>query len=125
MISSKTNESGSPAAAGAGEDPSPPPGGSEQQALLRPGVRWQGGERWRLALWILVCLEVGLFLLLVPWSPLWTRNLWVGYYPALRPLYMNSYVRGAISGLGLINLWFGFRQVWDFRLPPKAGESDG
>ena len=103
MISSKTNESVSEAAARTGED---------------------SGKGWRLALWIVVCLEVGIFLLLVPWSPLWTRNLLVGYYPALRPLYMNSYVRGAVSGLGLINLWFGFWQAWNFRPPTKAVERD-
>ena len=103
VISSKTNESVSEAAAGTGED---------------------SGRRWRLALWIVVCLEVGMFLLLVPWSPLWTRNLLLGYYPALRPFYMSYFLRGAISGLGLLNLWFGFREVWDFRRPPKAVESD-
>jgi len=75
----------------------------------------QPGNRWRRALWILVCLEVGTFLLLVPWSPLWTGNLLLDYYPVVRPLYMSAYVRGAISGLGLLNLWLGFREVWNFR----------
>ena len=71
-----------------------------------------------------MCLEVGIFLLLVTWSPLWTRNLLLGYVPTLRPLYMNAYVRGAVSGLGLLNLWLGFWQAWNFRRPPKAVESD-
>ena len=103
VISSKTNESVSEAAARTGED---------------------SGKRWRLALWIVVCLEVGMFLLLVPWSPLWTRHLLLGYFPALRPFYMSYFLRGAISGLGLLNLGFGFREVWDFRRPRKAGESE-
>jgi hypothetical protein len=75
----------------------------------------QRGHRWRLAIWIFVCLEVGIFLLVAPWSPLWTGNLLLVYYPALRPLYMSAFVRGAISGLGLLNLWLGFREVWNFR----------
>ena len=75
----------------------------------------QRGHRWRLAIWIFVCIEVGIFLLVAPWSPLWTANLLLAYYPALRPLYLSAYVRGAISGLGLLNLWLGFREVWDFR----------
>ena len=87
MISSRTNESVAETAAGAGEG---------------------SGNRWRLVVGIVVCLEVGLFLLLVPWSPLWTQNLLIGYYPALRPLYMDPYVGGAISGRGLLNLWFAF-----------------
>ena len=103
MISSKINESVSEAAARTGED---------------------SGRRWRLALWIVVCLEVGIFLLLVPWSPLWTRNLLLAYYPALRPFFMSYFVRGAVSGLGLLNLGFGFREVWDFRRLPKAVDSE-
>ena len=103
MISSKTNESVSEAAARTGEE---------------------SGKRWALVLWIVVCFEAGMFLLLVPWSPLWTRNLLLGYYPAWRPFYMSYFVRGAVSGLGILNLAFGFREVWDFRRPPKAVESD-
>lgn len=79
------------------------------------GIGAQRGHRWRLAIWIFVCLEVGIFLLVVPWSPLWTGNLLLVYYPALRPHYMSAFVRGAISGLGVLNLWLGFREVWDFR----------
>jgi len=75
----------------------------------------QRGHRWRLAIWIFVCLEVGIFLLVVPWSPLWTGNLLLVYYPALRPLYLSAFVRGAISGFGVLNLWLGFREVWNFR----------
>ena len=103
VISSKTNESVSEAATRTGED---------------------SGKRWRLVLWIVVCFEVGMFLLLVPWSPLWTQNLLLGYYPTLRPFYVSYYVRGAVSGLGVLNLAFGFREVWDFRRPPKAGNSE-
>ncbi|OFV97972.1 MAG: hypothetical protein A3H28_07280 [Acidobacteria bacterium RIFCSPLOWO2_02_FULL_61_28] len=99
MISSKANESSGDTVAGTGAG---------------------SGSRWRLAVWVLVCLEVGLFLLLIPWSPLWTQNLLVGYYPALRPLYMSPYARGAISGLGLLNLGLAFWQVRNFRRLTKA-----
>jgi hypothetical protein len=72
-------------------------------------------SRWRRALGILVCLEVGLFLFAAPWSPIWTRNLLLEPYPAWQALVMNPFLRGAISGLGLINLSFAFRGIWDFR----------
>jgi len=73
------------------------------------------GNRFRLMLFILLCIEIGIFLLLVPWSPLWAQNWIVSYFPSLRSLYMNLYLRGAVSGLGLINLWLGFWQAWNFR----------
>ena len=73
------------------------------------------GSRWKRILFILLCVEIGMFLLLIPWSPLWARNLLVGYYPSWRPFDMNSYGRGGVSGLGLINLWLGLWQAWNFR----------
>ena len=89
--------------------------GAGTRPLLMQHAGAQHGNRWRRAIWIFVCLEVGVFLLVVPWSPLWTGSLLLGYYPALRPLYLSAYARGAISGLGLLNLWFGFKDLWDFR----------
>jgi len=48
-------------------------------------------------------VEVGLLLVVLPWSTFWERN-YFAYWPALRALMSNNYVRGAISGLGLLNL---------------------
>ena len=83
------------------------------------------GSRFRLGLFLLLCVEVGLFLLLIPRSPLWAQNWIVGYFPPLRSLYMNLYLRGAVSGLGLINLWLGFWEAWNFRrLTAKTAGND-
>ncbi|MGH9786468.1 MAG: hypothetical protein ACRD88_20045 [Terriglobia bacterium] len=108
-FNSNASDSVAEAVARAVTGPPCSPAGAMQQ------VGAQGRHRWRLAIWIFVCLEVGIFLLVAPWSPLWTGNLLLVYYPALRPLYMSAYLRGAISGLGLLNLWLGFREVWNFR----------
>jgi len=73
------------------------------------------GERFRRVLAILFCVEVGLFLLLAPWSEIWGRNSLVTYVPAFGPVYLSYYFRGAVSGLGLINLWLGLAQAWNLR----------
>jgi hypothetical protein len=49
-------------------------------------------------------LEVGLLLLFVPWSPFWERNHFAALVPALGWMTKNFFVRGAVSGLGLVNL---------------------
>lgn len=54
---------------------------------------------------ILLALETGLFLLLVPWSPAWNEFFLPGYFSPFRPLLDNHFVRGGLGGLGLINLW--------------------
>lgn len=49
-------------------------------------------------------LEVGFVLLVVPWSSYWDRNFFAQSWPPLHALLTSNYVRGAISGLGIINV---------------------
>jgi hypothetical protein len=34
----------------------------------------------------------------------WERNLFVDQWPLLRPIFVNNFVRGAISGIGIVCL---------------------
>jgi hypothetical protein len=45
-----------------------------------------------------------LLLILIPWSAFWDRNYFVEAWPAVGQLLTNNFVRGAISGLGVVNL---------------------
>jgi len=58
--------------------------------------------------------EAGLVLLIVPWSVYWERNYFVQTLPLLEALITNDFVRGAVSGLGLVNLVAGFVEIWSF-----------
>jgi hypothetical protein len=58
-------------------------------------------------LMVALFLEVGFVLLFVPWSAYWDRNYFVQALPLLRPLITSNFTRGAISGLGVINLAAG------------------
>ena len=58
--------------------------------------------------------EAGLVLLIVPWSIYWERNYFVQFLPVLEPFLNSDYVRGAVSGLGLVNLLAGFVEIWSF-----------
>jgi len=69
------------------------------------------GDRQWFVLYVLICLEVGVFLLLVPWSLIWERNYFLETYPALRPLFLDSMFRGAVSGLGVANIYLGLNEV--------------
>lgn len=54
-------------------------------------------------LYLLYCVEAGIFLLLAPWSILWTN----GYYAqvaSLRVILLSGYVRGMVSAVGLLHL---------------------
>jgi hypothetical protein len=63
---------------------------------------------------ILFCFEIGLFLVFVPWSGLWENNVLLAYSLHLRRLLLNNFVRGAVSGLGVIDLVLGFSELGRF-----------
>lgn len=42
--------------------------------------------------------------MLIPWSTFWERNYFVEWSPAIEAILTSNYVRGAISGLGLVNI---------------------
>jgi hypothetical protein len=56
-------------------------------------------------------LEVGFLLVVIPWSGFWERNYFAQAIPALHALIMNNYVRGGLSGLGLINIYLGLAEL--------------
>jgi hypothetical protein len=56
-------------------------------------------------------LWAGFLLILVPWSVFWDRNYFAQTLPTLQSLMGNNYVRGAVSGLGLVNVYFGLAEL--------------
>lgn len=48
-------------------------------------------------------MEFGFILILLPWTAIWETNYFLNRYPALIFFLLNPYLRGAISGLGLID----------------------
>ena len=65
----------------------------------------------RRLLFVAYFLEVGLLLVLVPWSGFWDRNYFAVTFPAFREILDNNYVRGGVSGLGIVNLLMGFDEL--------------
>jgi hypothetical protein len=56
-------------------------------------------------------LEVGLVLVLVPWSAYWDRNYFAESVPVVQELVKNNFVRGAVTGVGVINLFAALAEV--------------
>lgn len=70
--------------------------------------RWH--EKVAAVLLILFCLEIGCFLTVYPWvGGVWENNFFSsmlhhGYWG-------NDYFRGAVSGLGVVNLYIAFTEI--------------
>ncbi len=58
----------------------------------------------------LFAIEVGIVLVVFPWLRSWDLN-WVPLQsPEMRAIWMSPYFRGALTGLGLVNLYVGFEE---------------
>jgi hypothetical protein len=77
----------------------------------RPFGRWR---RWA-AGFVLAFLYtvVGTLLVLLPWLPNWDQNYFSGAGPGWYAVWMSPYFRGAISGVGLVNLCVSFLELLD------------
>ena len=70
-------------------------------------------------LFILFCLEVGLFLVIFPWTDKWDDNLFAtilsNAIPHWSQYWQSTYLRGATSGIGLIDLYICFAEIFRLR----------
>ncbi|MCS6953738.1 MAG: hypothetical protein RMK57_11875 [Bryobacterales bacterium] len=52
-----------------------------------------------------IALMAGLALLILPWVDSWEQNYFANFGAGWKTFWMNSYFRGAVSGLGAANLY--------------------
>ncbi|MDD5541697.1 MAG: hypothetical protein PHX83_00820 [Acidobacteriia bacterium] len=61
--------------------------------------------------------EIGLFLIVFPWVEVWEQNYFTHLSLALRAILLNYFFRGAISGLGILNLWLSLSEIFTLGRP--------
>ena len=92
-----------------------------QRGAPRPGpvavppspYRWHH-KAGALALTIF-CMAMGIFLLTYPWTESWNRNYFAVLAPEWHAYWGNLYVRGAVSGLGLVNFYISLVEALRLR----------
>jgi hypothetical protein len=77
----------------------------------------------RRLLLIALFLEVGFVLMVVPWSAYWDRNYFAEAWPLLHALITNNYVRGAVSGVGVVNIVAGLAELFAIFAARRSDES--
>lgn len=55
--------------------------------------------------------EIGLFLVVFPWLDKWSLNYFQGVIASIQDIWDDPYFRGAITGLGLVNIYIAMLQV--------------
>jgi hypothetical protein len=92
--------------------------------VMPPAKKPNRPHRWLHRLWLVVfvlfCLEVGIILTVLPWTKLWTENSLLLSYPAVHDFLMLGFVRGVVSGLGLVDIWMGVAEAVTYRENPRS-----
>lgn len=60
---------------------------------------------------VIFCFEVGVFLVVFPWLDFWDTNSLSTYSPWLADIWGSPYFRGALSGVGLANIYISFLEI--------------
>ena len=64
---------------------------------------------------VIFCFELGVFLLVFPWASEWSDNYFSSAPYWARNIWFSPYFRGAISGLGVVNIYISFLEVFRLR----------
>ena len=62
-------------------------------------------------IYIVFCLELGIFLFILPWAAFWSQNYFTDHSPLFSGISHNNFLRGAISGLGLADIWLAIYEM--------------
>ncbi len=61
--------------------------------------------------YVLFCMTLGTALVVLPWTHGWFEDGFIARWPTVQFLLHQGFVRGAVSGLGLIDIWLGIREA--------------
>ena len=98
-------------------DPQMDPASTDQEHQSPQNYHWF--HKVSALLFIVFCLEVGLFLVIFPWTEKWDDNLFATFLSTIVPhwseYWQSTYTRGATSGIGLIDLYICFTEIFRLR----------
>jgi hypothetical protein len=95
--------------------------GSHLAPVPVTAVSQRASSRWAtrifLVIEVVIWVELGMILVIVPWTRAWTDNGLVLNYPRLREFLAMDFIRGVISGIGLLDIWVGVWQAIRYKDP--------
>jgi hypothetical protein len=96
-------------------DPQSPQAAETVTPPVAPSPTYHWYQKVSAVVFITFCLEIGLYLLIVPWTESWDSNYFSGVLPHMKAWWDNLYVRGAVSGLGAVNLYISLSEIFRLR----------
>ena len=66
-------------------------------------------------------VEAGLFLTVIPWTRIWTLNPFLHSHVAMGLWADNPFVRGFVSGIGVMHILIGVRDIFVISRDRRGG----
>ncbi|HSB08562.1 MAG TPA: hypothetical protein VLM38_03550 [Blastocatellia bacterium] len=81
---------------------------------------------------ILICFEIGILLVILPWipSPSWNENYLLVlaadrmHWPWLALAMKSGFARGAVTGLGVLNIMLGVWEIINFKKTARTFQKE-
>ena len=86
---------------------------TEVSAPPSPVAIWL--DRIGLVIKVVFYVELGMLLAILPWTRIWTDNSLILSYPHFRAILQENFVRGAVTGIGLVDIWIGIWEAVHYR----------
>jgi hypothetical protein len=86
---------------------------AREETTEAASYRWY--QKLGAVIYVFFCFEIGVFLFLFPWLELWDRNYFSALSPAWAGIWNSPYFRGAVSGVGLIDIGISFAELFRLR----------
>ncbi|HMT09254.1 MAG TPA: hypothetical protein PKA82_14720 [Pyrinomonadaceae bacterium] len=90
-------------------------------------------ERLTVIFFIILCLLLGMYLILAPWDMLfgqWSNNYLLAFVadksgiPAIHKAVASTWFRGAVTGLGVLNILIAVWEVFNFNKSVRLLQAD-
>ncbi len=94
-------------------EPTPAWDQADEPELEPSGYRWY--HKVGAVLYAFFCLEIGVLLILLPWLDIWSANYFSRLSSRWPEVWMSPYLRGAVSGLGVVDIAISFIEVFRLR----------
>ncbi len=73
-------------------------------------------QRMSLVVLVVFCFYIGGLLVLLPWNThWWAENGWLQAHPLVDSIAQRGWVRGMVSGVGIIDIWIGISEMIHYR----------
>ena len=79
----------------------------------RPALAWH--QKLGILVFVLFCFEVGVFLVVFPWMQAWDVTWFAAISPGFHTVWVSPFFRGALSGLGLVNVYISLAEIGRLR----------